>query len=249
MVDSPYQVRPGKRIRLDKIPADRTGLFAQKDEAEQETRDLLDRLSDLQELLYAEGRQGLLVVLQGMDTSGKDGAIRSVFSGVNPQGCSVASFKKPSTLEASHDFLWRHHLASPRRGMITIHNRSHYESVLVERVHSLVPKAVWSGRYEHINHFERLLGDEGTRVIKFFLHISKDEQRRRLEARLEDPEKNWKFDPNDLAERKHWSAYQHAYEDALARCSTISRAVPALASSRAMIADTSTASSPSRQQS
>ena len=220
MVDSPYLVRPGGKVRLAKIRTDDTGAFRQKSEAEAETGALLDRLRELQELLYAENRRALLVVFQGMDTSGKDGAIRNVFSGVNPQGCGVASFKKPSTLELSHDFLWRHHVAAPGRGMIVIFNRSHYESVLVERVHSIVPKLVWSARYEHINRFERLLTDEGTRVIKFFLHISKAEQRERLEARLEDPKKNWKFDPNDLAERKHWSAYQRAYEDALEKCST-----------------------------
>jgi PPK2 family polyphosphate:nucleotide phosphotransferase len=155
-----------------------------------------------------------------MDAGGKDGAIEHVFSGVNPQGCSVTSFKAPTPVEAAHDFLWRHHDAVPRKGMIGIHNRSHYEAVLVERVHELVPKNVWKGRYDRINEFERLLAEEGTTILKFFLHISKAEQKRRLERRLKDPHKNWKFNLADLKERDLWNDYQQAYEDALEKCST-----------------------------
>jgi PPK2 family polyphosphate:nucleotide phosphotransferase len=155
-----------------------------------------------------------------MDAGGKDGSIEYVFSGVNPQGCAVHSFKAPSTLEKSHDFLWRHHAAMPGKGMIGIHNRSHYEAVLVERVRDLVHKAVWQKRYDHINHFEQQLVDEGTTILKFYLHISKDEQKERLEARLRDSHKNWKFNPGDLEERRFWSKYQAAFQDALQKCST-----------------------------
>ena len=162
----------------------------------------------------------MLIVVQAMDTGGKDGAIEHVFSGVNPQGCDVTSFKQPTHVEAAHDFLWRVHAAAPRQGMIGIFNRSHYEDVLVVRVHDLVPKHVWSKRYEHINRFEQLLTDSGTTVIKFFLHISKGEQKDRLQSRLDDPKKHWKFDPGDLKERAHWDDYQSAYEDVLRKCST-----------------------------
>lgn len=180
----------------------------------------MKRLSELQELLYASGTHALLVVFQAMDGGGKDGAIDHVFSGVNPQGCVVTSFKVPSTEEQSHDFLWRIHKAAPARGMIGIFNRSHYESVLVERVRKLAPKEVWSARYESINDFERLLANEGTTILKFFLHISWEEQKRRMEARLKDPRKNWKFSPADLKERRRWDDYMEAYEDALHKCST-----------------------------
>jgi len=159
-------------------------------------------------------------VLQAMDTGGKDGTIESVFSAVDPQGCSVTSFKAPSHLELAHDYLWRIHHAVPPKGMIGIFNRSHYESVLVERVKNLVPKEVWLRRYKHINDFERMLSDEGVTIVKFFLHISKDEQKQRLEARLAKPEKHWKFNPADLKERERWDDYQQAYEDALRECST-----------------------------
>src|SRR5581483_3501084 len=156
----------------------------------------------------------LLVVLQAMDAGGKDGAIRHIFSGINPQGCVVTSFKAPTSTERAHDFLWRVHKETPARGMIGIFNRSHYEDVLIVRVHDLVPKEIWSRRYEHINNFEKLLSDEGTTILKFFLHISKDEQKQRLQARLDEKEKNWKFNVEDLAERKHWDDYQDAFEDA-----------------------------------
>ncbi|MCJ2026840.1 polyphosphate kinase 2 family protein [Methylobacterium sp. J-067] len=178
------------------------------------------RISDLQEKLYAERRRSLLIVLQAIDTGGKDGTIRAVLKGVNPQGCAIASFKVPSHEELDHDFLWRYHQRTPGKGMIGVFNRSHYEDVLVVRVKGLVPDAVWRSRYAAINDFERLLTESGTTILKFFLHISKDEQKERLEARIADPAKHWKFDPADLVERKSWDSYQTAFADALGRCST-----------------------------
>ena len=179
-----------------------------------------DRIAALQGKLYAEHRRSLLVVFQAIDTGGKDGTIRSVFAGVNPQGCRVWSFKVPSAEELDQDFLWRYHARVPGRGMIGVFNRSHYEDVLAVRVKDLVPKHLWRERYDLINDFERLLAASGVTMLKFFLHISKDEQRARLEARLDDPHKRWKFDPADLVERESWDAYQVAFADALARCST-----------------------------
>ncbi|HYO10337.1 MAG TPA: polyphosphate kinase 2 family protein [Tepidisphaeraceae bacterium] len=220
MVDSPYRVAPGEKLNLKKRPTDDAGPFKDKEQAAPESAKNLEKLDELQQLLYAEGERAVLVVFQAMDAGGKDGAIEHVFSGLNPQGCQVTSFKQPTPLELRHDFLWRIHDAAPPKGMIGIFNRSHYESVLVERVHSLVPEKVWKKRYDHINQFERLLSDEGTVVLKFFLHISKDEQKRRLEARLRDAHKNWKFDIGDLREREHWDEYQRAFEDALQKCST-----------------------------
>lgn len=215
-----YSVKPGINVDLSKIATDDTGPFKTKHDAAGPTAENLSALRNLQEVLYANSSRAVLIVIQAMDTGGKDGAIDHVFSGVNPQGCSVTSFKQPSHLELAHDFLWRVHAAAPDRGMIGIFNRSHYESVLVERVHSLVPKEVWQERYQHINNFERLLSDEGTVIVKFFLHISKKEQKKRLQARLDDPDKTWKFDPNDFVERKLWDRYQAAYADALEKCST-----------------------------
>ena len=177
-------------------------------------------LEKLQELLYAEGKHKLLIVLQGMDTGGKDGTIRHVFDGVNPQGVKVASFKVPTSVELAHDYLWRIHQHTPAKGEIVIFNRSHYEDVLVVRVHNLVSKDVWSKRYHHINEFERLLAEEGTTILKFFLHVDLKEQAERFLARVEDPEKHWKFNPGDLDERKRWDEYQKAYEDALNKTST-----------------------------
>jgi PPK2 family polyphosphate:nucleotide phosphotransferase len=179
------------------------------------TKKLTEKLSDLQERFYAEATRGLLIVLQAMDTGGKDGTIKHVFKIVNPLGVHVASFKVPTSIESAHDYLWRVHAKTPAKGDIVIFNRSHYESVLVERVHELVPKKVWKKRYRHIKAFEQLLVDEGTTVVKFFFHISKDEQRERLLARLDDPNKRWKFNPDDVAERKLWDDYQAAYEDAI----------------------------------
>jgi PPK2 family polyphosphate:nucleotide phosphotransferase len=182
--------------------------------------DLDERLGDLQTTLAASGKHALLVVLQGRDTAGKDGTIRNVFSACNPQGCRVTAFAAPSTLELSHDYLWRVHAAAPPRGFIGIFNRSHYEDVLAARVRGLVPESVWSRRYRHIAEFERMLVDEGTVVLKFFLHVSRDEQARRLRKRLDKPEKNWKFDAKDLEDRLRWNAYTLAYRDVFRATST-----------------------------
>jgi PPK2 family polyphosphate:nucleotide phosphotransferase len=220
MIHSPYLVAPGKKFKLSDYPTDDTGDFKDKQEARTPTKKNLQKLDKLQEVLYAQSKYAVLVVFQAMDGGGKDGAISHVFRGVNPQGCSVTSFKVPSTLEAAHDFLWRIHAATPAKGMIGIFNRSHYESVLVERVHQIVPEKVWSKRYHHINEFEKMLADEGTTIIKFFLHISYEEQKRRMQKRLADPRKNWKFSPADLKERKRWDDYQAAYHDAIRKCST-----------------------------
>jgi PPK2 family polyphosphate:nucleotide phosphotransferase len=212
-------VEPGARFDLDAVDADADGGL---DKAW--AKDALDaaraRISDLQERLYAEHARSLLLVFQAIDTGGKDGTIRAVLKGVNPQGCAVTSFKVPSNEERDHDFLWRYHARTPGHGMIGVFNRSHYEDVLVVRVKGLVPEAVWQSRYGQINDFERLLVGSGTVVLKFFLHISKAEQKKRLEARIADPEKHWKFDPADLVERKSWDSYQQAFADALSRCST-----------------------------
>ena len=189
-------------------------------ELKKKTKVLFKRITDLQRRLYAESKRSLLVVLQARDTGGKDGTIRRVFDAVNPQGCIVTSFKKPSELELSHDFLWRVHQAVPARGMIGIFNRSHYEDVLVVRVRNLVPRREWSKRYEQINDFERGLSENGVTIVKFFLHISKAEQKERLLARLEDPTKQWKFNAGDLGERALWASYTTAYRDALRKCST-----------------------------
>jgi PPK2 family polyphosphate:nucleotide phosphotransferase len=177
-------------------------------------------LRELQHLLYADRRHSLLIVLQALDAGGKDGTIRHVMSGVNPQGCEVTSFKAPSHEDLDHDFLWRVHHAVPRRGDIGIFNRSHYEDVLVVRVHKIVPKSVWPERYEQINDFEKMLTANGVTILKFFLHISKDEQLRRFQSRLSDPAKNWKLSLPDFSEREHWDEYMEAYEDALTKCST-----------------------------
>lgn len=191
-----------------------------KKDAEKAFLRLNARLEALQELLYADGRHKLLIVLQGMDTSGKDGTIRHIFDKTNPIGVKVASFKRPTPLELAHDYLWRVHAQAPGSGEIVIFNRSHYEDVLIVRVDGLVPESRWSRRYRHIVDFERMLVDEGTTVLKFFLHISKDEQRQRLQERLDDPAKRWKFDKHDLVVREKWDAYQLAYEDALKKTST-----------------------------
>ncbi|MEZ4707500.1 MAG: polyphosphate kinase 2 family protein [Caldilineaceae bacterium] len=216
-----YRVKPGAKINLNKWDSD-GGEAAEigKKAGTKEMLKLNDRLEELQELLYAENKQKVLIVLQAMDTGGKDGAIRHVFDGVNPQGVRVASFKVPTPEEMAHDYLWRVHKQTPGRGEIVIFNRSHYEDVLVVRVHELVPKEVWSRRYEQINNFERLLAEEGTTILKFYLHISPDEQKERLQARLDEPHKNWKFSTGDLAERKRWDEYMQAYEDMLRKTST-----------------------------
>ena len=220
MVKSPYLIVPGKKLNIGKLSTDDTGPFKERADAEEQMEKNLKKLRQLQNVFYASGQRAMLVVLQAMDAGGKDGAIDHVFSGVNPQGCDVTSFKKPSVVELAHDYLWRCHRAAPARGMIEIFNRSHYESVLVERVHELVSKKTWQRRYRHINEWERMLADEGTIILKFFLHISKDEQKKRMEARFEDKEKNWKISPSDLTERKLWGQYMEAYNDALEQCST-----------------------------
>ena len=216
-----YRVSPKTRIELDQWPTrggDDVGL--DKEEGRERLAPLNERLEELQELLWAESKHRVLVVLQAMDTGGKDGTIRHVFDGVNPQGVKVASFKKPTSRELAHDYLWRVHPHTPGSGEIVIFNRSHYEDVLVVRVHDLVPRKVWKRRYEQINDFERLLAEEGTTILKFFLHISKEEQKERLQARLDEPHKNWKFSKGDLAERALWDDYQKAYEDVLSKTST-----------------------------
>lgn len=180
----------------------------------------LQRLDTLQEALYAEGKHALLIILQGMDTSGKDGTIRHVFSTVDPQGVQVTSFKAPTPDELARDFLWRIHRAVPPKGIIGIFNRSHYEDVLIVRVHNLVPEAIWRERYDHINRFEELLSEHGTTILKFFLHISKAEQKKRLLERRDTPEKRWKFSLGDIRERAFWDDYQAAYEAVLTQCNT-----------------------------
>jgi len=220
VIDSPYLVEPGKRIKLNKIVTDDTGKFTDKQEGKDATDLNLRKLDELQEVLYAQAKYSVLIVLQAMDAGGKDGTIESIFSGVNPQGCAVTSFKAPSLLDLSHDYLWRVHSACPARGMIGIFNRSHYEDVLIARVKKLVPKSVWSNRYRHINEFERMLADEGTTIIKFYLHISKKEQNERMKARLADAKKRWKFNPADIVEGKRWDDYMDAFEDTLTECST-----------------------------
>ncbi|MEM7134076.1 MAG: polyphosphate kinase 2 family protein [Chloroflexota bacterium] len=216
-----YLVQPGSKVKLsDWDPNDKGGIDGGKAEGKELLSGLNDQLEALQELLYAEGKQRVLIVLQATDTGGKDGTIRHVFDGVNPQGVKVASFKKPTAEELAHDYLWRIHRHVPANGEIVIFNRSHYEDVLVVRVHNIVPKSVWSKRYDHINAFEKMLADEGTTILKFYLHIDKDEQKERLQARLDEPHKNWKFSKADLAERKHWDAYQDAFEAALEKTST-----------------------------
>jgi len=215
-----YRVQPGEPIVLAKLDPDAAEHYKKKKHIEEELEYQRDRLGKLQKRLYAENKRSLLIVLQAMDTGGKDGTIKHVFSGVNPQGCRVWSFKHPSEEESSHDFLWRYHQRTPQRGMITIFNRSHYEDVLIVRVKQLVPEDVWRKRYHVINEFEHMLTLSNITVIKFFLHISKDEQKRRLESRLEDPDKRWKFSINDVKERLLWDDYQMAFEDAINNCST-----------------------------
>src|SRR2546426_8074154 len=207
-------VKPGSRAKLAGRDPDETFGYT-KDKAEQALQKHQAKLSELQELLYAEKKHALLIVLQAPDAGGKDGTIRHVMSGVNPQSCSVTSFKVPTAEELGHDFLWRVHKAVPINGNIGIFNRSHYEDVLVARVHNLVPKPVWSKRYRYINDFEKMLAESGVKILKFFLHISKDEQKKRFEQRLKDPSKIWKVNPVDFEERKLWNEYIAAFEDAL----------------------------------
>jgi PPK2 family polyphosphate:nucleotide phosphotransferase len=216
-----YRIAPGARVDLSAHDPRDVSAFADGKRAGRAVLEgLTARLTELQELLYAEGRRRVLVVLQAMDTGGKDGTIRHVFRGVNPQGVKVASFKRPTASELAHDYLWRVHPHVPGDGEIVIFNRSHYEDVLVVRVRGLAAEEVWSRRYEHINDFERMLSDEGTVILKFYLHISKEEQAERLRARLRDPHRRWKFDPGDLVERERWDGYMAAFEAVLERTST-----------------------------
>ena len=214
-----FRVEPGSKIDLDRVDADFKPKGLNRDEAEERFRETTRELADLQHLLYAEDRRSLLVVLQGRDAAGKDGTIRHVFGPMNPQGTQVTSFKVPSKEERAHDFLWRCHKAAPKRGTVGIFNRSHYEDVLVVRVHDLVPKKIWSKRFDHINAFERLLVDKGTAVLKFYLHIDRDEQLERFKKRMDNPKKNWKISDADYTERPYWDDYTKAFEDALSKCS------------------------------
>ncbi|MBI3945191.1 MAG: polyphosphate kinase 2 family protein [Armatimonadetes bacterium] len=191
-----------------------------REEAEEKTARLCEEMTELQEMLYAASQHSVLIVLQGRDTSGKDGTIRKVTGPLNAQGCGVSSFKVPTSEELAHDFLWRVHAKAPARGQIRIFNRSHYEDVLVVRVHQLVPEKAWRARYDHINRFEELLTDSGAIILKFYLHISRKEQEQRLLEREQDPTKSWKLSTSDWQEREYWGAYTEAYEDAISRCST-----------------------------
>ena len=213
-------VRPGSKIKLKDFDPDDTLGYQDDKKTQAKTAKLIQRLDDLRYLFFAVKKRALLIVLQGMDTGGKDGTIRHVMSGISPEGCDVTSFKSPTPDELAHDFLWRIHKAVPEKGDFGIFNRSHYEDVLIVRVHKLVPKKVWKARYDEINAFEKLLVENRIHIVKFFLHISKDEQKRRLEARITDPQKSWKISAADFAERKYWDDYVSAYEDAIARCST-----------------------------
>ena len=211
--------KPGKPVRLARMDHGATHGWDKAD-AEEELERQLTRLADLQDRFWAEAKQAVLVVLQGIDAAGKDGTINKVMEAFNPQGCAVTSFKVPSTEELAHDYLWRVHHKVPRKGEIGIFNRSHYEDVLVVRVHDLVPRKVWSARYDQINDFERILTENGTTVVKFFLAIDKDEQRERFQARFDDSTKRWKFSMGDLEERTRWDDYQAAFDDALTKTST-----------------------------
>jgi PPK2 family polyphosphate:nucleotide phosphotransferase len=213
-------VKPEHKVKLSKWDPDDTLGFEKDHETKASLEKAIERLVGFQYRLYAEKKRALLLIFQGLDAAGKDGTIRHVMSGVDPQGCVVKSFKVPSAEEADHDFLWRVHKAIPGYGEIGVFNRSHYEDVLVVRVHELVPKEVWSRRYAQINEFEAMLEENRVKILKFFLHISKDEQKKRFLERIDDPDKRWKISQDDFTERKYWDDYTAAYEDALERCST-----------------------------
>jgi PPK2 family polyphosphate:nucleotide phosphotransferase len=214
-----YRISPGRQVDLSTVETYYEGEIKKK-AGKKKLKAMSKTLRDLQELLYAEGKQKVLVVLQGFDASGKDGTIKNVFGRVNPQGTNVVSFKVPSSKELAHDYLWRVHQKTPGTGEIVVFNRSHYEDILVVRVNQLVPETVWEKRYHHINEFERLLTDEGTTILKFFLHMSKKRQARRFLARLDRPHKRWKFAPHDLVKRENWDAYEEAFEAMLSKTST-----------------------------
>ena len=215
-----FCIEHNSNLKLDKIDPDFKNKHEDKDSAEAEIAEHVDKMRELQYLLYAEGKRSLLVCLQALDAAGKDGTINHVLGAMNPQGCKVHGFKTPSKEELAHDFLWRIHACTPAKGEVVIFNRSHYESVLVERVHNLVPKEIWSERYDIINEFERGLVANGTHIIKIFLHISVDEQLRRFKQRIDDPARHWKISEFDYSERKLWDDYQKAYEDAISKTST-----------------------------
>ncbi len=215
-----HKLTPGQKIYLNFTPADGKKFHKNRDKAEIEFKKLRKEFRELQTRLYAANKHKLLLVFQAMDAGGKDGTIRAVTQGVNPQGVRVTSFKAPSTIERAHDFLWRVHKAVPAKGMIGIFNRSHYEDVLVVRVDNLVPESVWRPRYDHINNFEKMLADSGTTILKFYLHISKEEQRERFQERIDLPEKNWKFSFEDLEKRKQWDDYMVAFEEMMQHTST-----------------------------
>jgi PPK2 family polyphosphate:nucleotide phosphotransferase len=215
-----FVIEPGAKVRLDKIDPSFKDKHDSQDKAIPEIQKHVERMAKLQYLLYADGSQSLLIVLQALDAGGKDGVVRHVFSAMNPQGTSVVRFKQPSTVEAAHDFLWRAHVRTPGKGEIVIFNRSHYEDVLVVRVHKLVPKPVWSKRYELINDFEKMLHENGTRTLKFYLHISPEEQLERFKQRLDDPSRQWKISESDYSERTLWSDYTAAFEEAMEKTST-----------------------------
>ncbi len=215
-----FRVKPGSTVSLAKIDTHYHGDHENEQAATEELERYSQRLSELQALMYAENKHALLVVLQAMDGGGKDGTIHHVMSAMNPQGCRVVSFKVPTVEELAHDYLWRIHKQTPRLGEIMVFNRSQYEDVLVVRVHNLVPKGIWSKRYNEINAFERQLANNGTTIVKFFLHIDKDEQLSRFRDRLDEPAKQWKISESDYSERDYWDAYQSAYTDVLNKCST-----------------------------
>ena len=215
-----FVVKPGTKVHLSEIDPAFKDQHESQDTAAPEIQKHVDRMAKLQYLLYADGNQSLLVVIQGLDAAGKDGVVRHVFSSMNPQGTSVCCFKQPSKSEAAHDFLWRAHLRAPAKGEVVIFNRSHYEDVLVVRVHKSVPKRVWSKRYELINDFEDMLRKNGTRILKFYLHISPDEQLERFKQRLDDPSRQWKISESDYSERELWPKYIRAFEEAITRTST-----------------------------
>ena len=215
-------VEPGSIVNLADLDPDyHSGLTKNDPVTKRKLKQDRQSMAELQERLYAEGRQALLVVLQAMDAGGKDGTIKHVMRGLNPQSCSVASFKVPTDEELSHDFLWRIHKRAPAKGQIAVFNRSHYEDVIAVRVLELVPEEVWRQRYDRINEFEALLVENGTRILKFYLHLSKEEQKERFEARIREPTKHWKFSARDLEQRKLWDDYMRAFEEALSRCSTV----------------------------
>ena len=215
-----HRIKAGRPVDLASIPTKRKGDFKGKDEAREFTAEMNRKIRTLQYRMFVEGKQSLLIVLQAPDAAGKDGLIRKVLGQMNPQGCRTYPFKVPSSVELAHDFLWRIHKCTPAKGMVSVFNRSHYEDVLVVRVEDIVPKKVWSRRYDIINAFERNLAESGTKVLKFYLHISPKEQLERFKERLENPEKHWKLNAGDYAARDEWDAYRDAYQDAIEKCST-----------------------------